>query len=66
MSSCFFILTDVLGTVDYVDQTDGTIVFRTCGREKDKVILQLGTSDPDRALMVGKLVYVNLFVYLLI
>ncbi|KAK6619161.1 hypothetical protein RUM44_003543 [Polyplax serrata] len=47
---------DVLGTVDYIDQTDGTIIFRTCQREKDKVILQLGTSDPERAVKVGKLV----------
>ncbi|KAL1124132.1 hypothetical protein AAG570_001902 [Ranatra chinensis] len=47
---------DVLQTVDYVDRTDGTIVFRTCQQEKPYVILQLGTSDPERALMVAKLV----------
>ncbi|XP_053625329.1 tRNA-dihydrouridine(20) synthase [NAD(P)+]-like isoform X3 [Plodia interpunctella] len=47
---------DILNTVDYVDQTDGTIVFRTCAEEKNKVVLQLGTCDAVRALKVGKLV----------
>lgn len=47
---------EILGTVDFVDQTDGTIVFRTCDEEKDKVILQLGTCNAERALKVAKLV----------
>ncbi|XP_013185481.1 tRNA-dihydrouridine(20) synthase [NAD(P)+]-like isoform X2 [Amyelois transitella] len=47
---------EILNTVDYVDQTDGTIVFRTCSEEKEKVVLQLGTCDATRALKVGKLV----------
>lgn len=51
-----FIIVDVLGTIDFVDKTDGTIVFRTCMKEKDKVVLQLGTCDPERALKVGKMV----------
>nr|XP_018899907.1 PREDICTED: tRNA-dihydrouridine(20) synthase [NAD(P)+]-like [Bemisia tabaci] len=46
---------DVLKTVDYIDRSDGTIVFRTCAKERSKVILQLGTSDPDRALKAAKL-----------
>lgn len=46
---------DVLGTIDFIDVTDGTIVFRTTEREKDKVIVQLGTCDPQRALKVAKL-----------
>ncbi|XP_067640494.1 tRNA-dihydrouridine(20) synthase [NAD(P)+]-like isoform X2 [Eurosta solidaginis] len=45
-----------LGTVDFVDRSDGTIVFRTCSSERQKVVLQLGTSDAERALSVGKLV----------
>ncbi|XP_050675838.1 tRNA-dihydrouridine(20) synthase [NAD(P)+]-like [Leptidea sinapis] len=49
-------INDILKTVDFVDQTDGTIVFRTCHEEKDKVVLQLGTCDADRALKVAKLV----------
>ncbi|CAH0603176.1 unnamed protein product [Chrysodeixis includens] len=47
---------EILKTVDFVDQTDGTIVFRTCDEEKEKVILQLGTCDAERALKVAKLV----------
>ncbi|XP_063529174.1 tRNA-dihydrouridine(20) synthase [NAD(P)+]-like [Cydia strobilella] len=46
----------ILNTIDYVDQTDGTIVFRTCAEEKDRVVLQLGTCDSERALKVAKLV----------
>lgn len=45
--------TDVLKTIDYVDETDGTIIFRTCEREKGKVVLQLGTANAERALQVG-------------
>ncbi|PSN37845.1 tRNA-dihydrouridine(20) synthase [NAD(P)+]-like protein [Blattella germanica] len=50
------IVNHVLGTVDFVDRTDGTIVFRTCQREKERVIFQIGTCDPERALLVAKLV----------
>lgn len=50
------LFSDVLGTVDFVDETDGTIVFRTCARERNNVVLQIGTSDPERALKVGKIV----------
>ncbi|CAG0888168.1 unnamed protein product [Cyprideis torosa] len=41
-----------LGTVDFVDQSDGTVVFRTCEQERDRVVLQLGTADADRAAEV--------------
>ncbi|XP_014358372.2 tRNA-dihydrouridine(20) synthase [NAD(P)+]-like [Papilio machaon] len=47
---------DILKTVDYIDQSDGTVVFRTCNEEKDKVVLQLGTCDAERALKVAKMV----------
>ncbi|XP_012262837.2 tRNA-dihydrouridine(20) synthase [NAD(P)+]-like [Athalia rosae] len=47
---------DVLGTVDFIDKTDGTVIFRTCNREKKCVVLQLGTCDAERALKVGKMV----------
>lgn len=50
-----FLILDVLGTVDFLDLSDGTVVFRTCEKEKDKVVVQLGTSDPARALAVAKL-----------
>lgn len=45
-----------LGTIDFVDRSDGTIVFRTCAKEQHQLVLQLGTSDAERALGVGKLV----------
>ncbi|XP_055523918.1 tRNA-dihydrouridine(20) synthase [NAD(P)+]-like [Wyeomyia smithii] len=45
---------DILQTIDYVDKTDGSIVFRTCNSEIGKVVLQLGTASADRALQVGK------------
>lgn len=35
---------------------DGTIVFRTCAIEKGKVVLQLGTANAERALIVAKMV----------
>uniref|UniRef100_A0A6P7H2Z5 tRNA-dihydrouridine(20) synthase [NAD(P)+]-like n=1 Tax=Diabrotica virgifera virgifera TaxID=50390 RepID=A0A6P7H2Z5_DIAVI len=47
---------DVLGTIDYLDPSDGTIVFRTCPEEKDRVVVQLGTSDAERALKVAKMI----------
>ncbi|XP_047544761.1 tRNA-dihydrouridine(20) synthase [NAD(P)+]-like isoform X1 [Vanessa atalanta] len=47
---------DILNTTDFVDQTDGTIIFRTCSEEKNKVVLQLGTCSAERALKVAKLV----------
>ncbi|KAG5345465.1 DUS2L synthase, partial [Acromyrmex charruanus] len=47
---------DVLGTVDYIDKTDGTVVFRTCSREREHVVLQIGTSDPARAAQVARMV----------
>ncbi|KAL1494667.1 hypothetical protein ABEB36_010233 [Hypothenemus hampei] len=50
------IVNDALGTIDYIDKSDGTVVFRTCSTEKNKVVLQLGTCDPERALKVGKMI----------
>ncbi|XP_017767904.1 PREDICTED: tRNA-dihydrouridine(20) synthase [NAD(P)+]-like [Nicrophorus vespilloides] len=47
---------DVLKTVDFLDKSDGTVVFRTCAKEKDRVVLQMGTCDAGRALQVAKLV----------
>jgi tRNA-dihydrouridine synthase 2 len=37
-----------MGTIDYIKQD--SIVFRTCEKEKSKLILQIGTADPDLAL----------------
>lgn len=49
-------IAEILNTVDYIDQTDGTVVFRTCSEEKEHVVLQLGTCDAERALTVAKMV----------
>lgn len=38
-SSCLFI-SELLGTVDFV-LSDETVVFRTCAKEKNKVVFQL-------------------------
>lgn len=42
--------------MDYIDEHDGHIVFRTCALEKDKVVLQLGTANAERALRIAKMV----------
>lgn len=57
-STCYYLslFSAALGTVDFVDPSDGTIVFRTCALETSKVVLQLGTSNAERAVAVGKLV----------
>lgn len=47
---------EVLGTVDYIDQYDGNVVFRTCALERDQVVLQLGTANAERALKIAKMV----------
>ena len=44
----------VLGTVDYIDKRDNSLVFRTCSREKEKLVMQIGTSDANRAAAVGR------------
>lgn len=46
--------TELLGTVDFVTD-DGTVAFRTCAEEKSRVVFQMGTSHPKRALRVAQL-----------
>jgi tRNA-dihydrouridine synthase 2 len=46
----------ILGTVDFVDPSDNSVVFRTCDKEKGKVVLQIGTASAERALQTAKLV----------
>ncbi|XP_014881616.1 tRNA-dihydrouridine(20) synthase [NAD(P)+]-like isoform X2 [Poecilia latipinna] len=55
MAQCQRIVNDVLETVDFV-APDERVMFRTCEREKDRVVFQMGTADPDRALTVAQLV----------
>ncbi|XP_065340363.1 tRNA-dihydrouridine(20) synthase [NAD(P)+]-like [Cloeon dipterum] len=44
----------LLGTVDFIDESDGSVVFRTCSSETSRVVLQLGTCNAERALLVAK------------
>uniref|UniRef100_A0AAQ5XHE0 DRBM domain-containing protein n=1 Tax=Amphiprion ocellaris TaxID=80972 RepID=A0AAQ5XHE0_AMPOC len=56
LSNCVCVcLSEVLETVDFV-APDDRVMFRTCKREKDRVVFQMGTADPDRALAVARLV----------
>ena len=45
---------ETTNTIDYLIKGDQP-VFQTCEREKGKVVFQLGTNDPERALTVAKL-----------
>uniref|UniRef100_A0A671U183 Dihydrouridine synthase 2 n=1 Tax=Sparus aurata TaxID=8175 RepID=A0A671U183_SPAAU len=53
MAQCHRVVNDVLETVDFV-APDDRVMFRTCEREKDRVIFQMGgmgaalLSDPDK------------------
>ena len=49
------ILNPVLNTIDYIDNT-GCVVLRTCAAERDRVVLQIGTSCHERAVKVANLV----------
>ncbi|XP_035520939.1 tRNA-dihydrouridine(20) synthase [NAD(P)+]-like isoform X1 [Morone saxatilis] len=55
MAQCHRVVNEVLETVDFV-APDDRVMFRTCEREKDRVVFQMGTADPDRALTVARLV----------
>lgn len=47
---------EFLGTTDFVERGTGTVVFRTCSEEKNRVVFQIGTSDAIRALTAAQLV----------
>uniref|UniRef100_A0A6P8QKG8 tRNA-dihydrouridine(20) synthase [NAD(P)+]-like isoform X2 n=1 Tax=Geotrypetes seraphini TaxID=260995 RepID=A0A6P8QKG8_GEOSA len=55
MLKCKRVINKILDTVDYITPGE-RVIFRTCDREKDHVVFQMGSSDADRALAVGKLV----------
>lgn len=46
----------MLGTIDFFDEQEDNVVFRTCKLERGKVVLQIGTADADRAVRAAKLV----------
>lgn len=45
-----------LNTIDFVDQLEDNLIFRTCEKERGKVVLQIGTACAERAVKVAKLV----------
>uniref|UniRef100_A0A2D4MUT3 DRBM domain-containing protein n=1 Tax=Micrurus spixii TaxID=129469 RepID=A0A2D4MUT3_9SAUR len=55
MLQCKRVVNEILGTVDFVAPNE-RVVFRTCERERDRVVFQMGTADAERALAVAKLV----------
>ncbi|XP_061532896.1 tRNA-dihydrouridine(20) synthase [NAD(P)+]-like isoform X2 [Phycodurus eques] len=55
MAQCRRVENEVLQTVDFV-APDDRVMFRTCEKEKQRVVFQMGTADPDRALAVARLV----------
>ncbi|KAL0968589.1 hypothetical protein UPYG_G00268920 [Umbra pygmaea] len=55
MAQCQRVVNEVLGTVDFV-APDERVMFRTCKKETERVVLQMGTADPERALIVARLV----------
>uniref|UniRef100_A0A4W3KFV5 Dihydrouridine synthase 2 n=1 Tax=Callorhinchus milii TaxID=7868 RepID=A0A4W3KFV5_CALMI len=55
MMRCKRVVNEVLNTIDYV-ATDDRVVFRTCEKERNHVVFQMGTADAQRALAVAQLV----------
>ncbi|XP_061696620.1 tRNA-dihydrouridine(20) synthase [NAD(P)+]-like isoform X2 [Syngnathoides biaculeatus] len=55
MAQCRRVENEVLQTVDFV-APDDRVMFRTCEKEKQRVVFQMGTADPERALAVARLV----------
>ncbi|NXE62528.1 DUS2L synthase, partial [Calcarius ornatus] len=56
MLQCKRVINEVLETVDFVAPND-RVVFRTCERERERVVFQMGSADAERALAVAKLVF---------
>uniref|UniRef100_A0A8C5TSB3 Dihydrouridine synthase 2 n=1 Tax=Malurus cyaneus samueli TaxID=2593467 RepID=A0A8C5TSB3_9PASS len=55
MLQCKRVINEVLETVDFVAPNE-RVVFRTCERERHRVVFQMGSADAERALAVAKLV----------
>ncbi|XP_056665966.1 tRNA-dihydrouridine(20) synthase [NAD(P)+]-like isoform X2 [Monodelphis domestica] len=55
MLQCKRVVNEVLDTIDFVAPNE-RIIFRTCERERNKVVFQMGSADAERALAVAKLV----------
>jgi len=48
------IVNHALDTVDYIDRRDNSLVLRICKEERSRLVVQLGTSDGDRAASAGR------------
>eukprot|EP00116_Pleurobrachia_bachei_P010275 sb/3470537/ len=44
-----------LGTTDFLDE-NGSVCFRTCEAERDKMVFQMGVSDPEVAVRAAKII----------
>ncbi|XP_038628670.1 tRNA-dihydrouridine(20) synthase [NAD(P)+]-like isoform X1 [Tachyglossus aculeatus] len=55
MLQCKRVVNEVLNTIDFVAPNE-RIIFRTCERERDHVVFQMGTADAERALAAAKFV----------
>ncbi|XP_028960210.2 uncharacterized protein [Malus domestica] len=44
------------GSVDFVEKGTGSVVFRTCDEEKNRVVFQIGTSNAVRAVKAAEIV----------
>ncbi|XP_033613693.1 tRNA-dihydrouridine(20) synthase [NAD(P)+]-like isoform X3 [Fukomys damarensis] len=55
MLQCKRVVNELLSTIDFV-APDDRVVFRTCAKEQNRVVFQMGTSDAERALAVARLV----------
>jgi len=54
---CKRVVNNELSTIDFIEDEENSLpMFQTCKEEKEKVILQLGTADAQRALAAAKLV----------
>ncbi|XP_029464444.1 tRNA-dihydrouridine(20) synthase [NAD(P)+]-like isoform X2 [Rhinatrema bivittatum] len=52
---CKRIVNELLDTVDYVAPNE-RVVFRTCERERECIVFQMGSADANRALAVARLI----------
>lgn len=53
---CERVVNSCIGSVDFVEKGTENVVFRTCEKEKGRVVVQLGTASATRALSAAQLV----------
>ncbi|KAJ3139193.1 tRNA-dihydrouridine(20) synthase [NAD(P)+]-like [Geranomyces variabilis] len=50
------VVNDVLGTIDFIEQTSNSLTLRMHPSELDRLVVQLGTGDPDLAVEAARVV----------